>query len=66
MRLSQIAVKAETETGWKKMLTAHRQWASWFWILFGSNNNQGIQIDATPEKGQEYQAVRIIGKDTHK
>ena len=27
------------------------------------NNDRGHQIDVTPEKGQEYQAVRIFGKD---
>jgi hypothetical protein len=34
-------------------------------MLFGSTDDQRFQIDASPEKGQEYQAVRIIGKDSH-
>ena len=32
-------------------------------MLFGSTDDQRFQIDVSPEKGQEYQAVRIIGKD---
>jgi len=31
--------------------------SSWFWILFGSNDDQGFHIDAAPEKGQEYPAA---------
>jgi hypothetical protein len=46
------------------MRAAHRQWASWFWILFGGNDDRGSHLDAAPEKDQEYQVVRIIGKDT--
>jgi hypothetical protein len=30
----------------------------------GSNDDLGFHIDVAPEKGQDYQAVRIIGKDT--
>jgi hypothetical protein len=48
------------------MLTAHEQWASWFWILFRNKNDRGSHLDAAPEKGQEYQAVRIVGKDISK
>ena len=46
------------------MRAAHRQWASWFWILFVGNDDRGSHLDAAPEKDQEYQVVRIIGKDT--
>jgi len=45
------------------MLTARKQSGSWFWILFASNNGRGFHIDVAPEKGQEYQTIRIIGKD---
>ena len=48
------------------MRAAHRQWASWFWILFGDNDDRGSHLDAAPEKDQEYQVVRIIGKDSRK
>ena len=48
------------------MRAAHRQWASWFWILFVGNDDRGSHLDAAPEKDQEYQAVRIIGKDSLK
>ena len=30
------------------------------------NNDRGHQIDVVLEKGQEYQAVRIFGKDKHR
>jgi hypothetical protein len=33
-------------------------------MVLDPNNDRGHQIDVTPEKGQEYQAVRIFGKDT--
>jgi len=32
-------------------------------MVLDPNNDRGHQIDVTPEKGQEYQAVRIFGKD---
>jgi hypothetical protein len=32
-------------------------------IVLDPNNDRGHKIDVTPEKGQEYQAVRIFGKD---
>jgi hypothetical protein len=34
--------------------------ASWFWIL---TMTEDTSIDVASEKGQEYQAVRIFGKD---
>jgi len=33
-------------------------------MVLDPNNDRGHQIDVIPEKGQEYQAVRIFGKDT--
>jgi hypothetical protein len=36
------------------------------WIFLGNSNERGYQIDVAPEKGQEYQAVRIFGKDNLK
>ena len=32
-------------------------------MVLDPNNDRGHQTDVTPEKGQEYQAVRIFGKD---
>jgi hypothetical protein len=32
-------------------------------MVLDPNNDRGHQIDVIPEKGQEYQAVRIFGKD---
>ena len=32
-------------------------------MILDPNNDRGHQIDVIPEKGQEYQAVRIFGKD---
>jgi len=34
-------------------------------MFFGSNDEQRFHIDVFPEKGQEYQAARIFGKDTN-
>jgi hypothetical protein len=34
-------------------------------MVLDPNNDRGHQIDGTSEKGQEYQAVRIFGKDTY-
>jgi hypothetical protein len=34
-------------------------------MVLDPNNDRGHQIDGTSEKGQEYQAVRIFGKDRH-
>lgn len=42
-------------------MSANRQWFSWFW--FGSISNRGFHIDASPDKSQENQSVRIIGND---
>jgi len=33
-------------------------------MILDPNNDRGHQIDGVSEKGQEYQAVRIFGKDT--
>ena len=33
-------------------------------MVLDPNNDRGHQIDVASEKGQEYQAVRIFGKDT--
>jgi len=33
-------------------------------MVLDPNNDRGHQIDVIPEKGQEYQAVRIFGKDS--
>jgi integrase len=33
-------------------------------LVLDTNNDRGHQIDVIPEKGQEYQAVPIFGKDT--
>jgi len=35
-------------------------------MVLDPNNDRGHQIDIIPEKGQEYQAVRIFGKDSLK
>ena len=32
-------------------------------MVLDPNNDRGHQIDGASEKGQEYQAVRIFGKD---
>ena len=32
-------------------------------MVLDPNNDRGQQIDGVSEKGQEYQAVRIFGKD---
>jgi hypothetical protein len=32
-------------------------------MVLEPNNDRGHQIDVIPEKGQEYQAVHIFGKD---
>ena len=32
-------------------------------MVLDPNNDRGHQIDGVSEKGQEYQAVRIFGKD---
>jgi hypothetical protein len=32
-------------------------------MVLDPNNDRGHQIDVIPEKGQEYQAVPIFGKD---
>jgi hypothetical protein len=32
-------------------------------MVLAPNNNRGHQIDVIPEKDQEYQAVRVFGKD---
>ena len=34
-------------------------------MVLDPNNDQGQQIDGVSEKGQEYQVVRIFGKDRH-
>jgi hypothetical protein len=39
------------------------QRATMGFIVLDPNNDRGHQIDIIPEKGQEYQAVRIFGKD---
>ena len=33
-------------------------------MILDPNNDRGHQIDVASEKGQEYQGVRIFGKDT--
>jgi len=33
-------------------------------MVLDANNDRGHQIDVASEKGQEYQAVRIFGKDS--
>jgi hypothetical protein len=33
-------------------------------IVLDPNNDRGHKIDVIPEKGKEYQAVRIFGKDS--
>jgi len=33
-------------------------------MVLDPNNDRGHQIDVASEKGQEYQAVRIFGKDS--
>jgi hypothetical protein len=33
-------------------------------MVLDPNNDRGHQIDGVSEKGQEYQAVRIFGKDS--
>jgi len=33
-------------------------------MVLDPNNDRGQQIDGVSEKGQEYQAVRIFGKDS--
>jgi hypothetical protein len=35
-------------------------------MVLDPNNDRGHQIDGVSEKGQEYQAVRIFGKDRAK
>ena len=45
------------------MLAAHRQLASHLTILFGSNDDQESETVAESEKGQEYQAIRVIAKN---
>ena len=34
-------------------------------MVLDPNNDRGHQIHGTSEKGQEYQAVRIFGKDSY-
>jgi len=34
-------------------------------MVLDPNNDRGHQIDGVSEKGQEYQAVRIFGKDNY-
>jgi len=53
----------ETETEWSRTRTAHRQWFSWSRILFSSDDDLSFQTEASPEKGHEYQIVRVFGKD---
>ena len=33
-------------------------------MVLDPNNDRGHQVDGVSEKGQEYQAVRIFGKDS--